>query len=381
MPVIIERFLCWTETAKAGDRAKAANALGRAYLKSDMTPGERQSADLAMTYLLDDPSPLVRKALADALAGDAEAPHAVILCLASDQDEIASEILLRSPVLTDGDLVELAGRGSSITRSLIATRRGVSRSVAAAIAEVGDQPEIISLLENDSAGIAGFSLLRIAERFGDDGEVRSMLLERPSLPSKARQLLVQHVGEALAGFGFVSAAIGRSRTDRVVKEAGSAATLAISAGLEADDLRDFAEHLRQTGRLTPALLMQALVSGRLEFFAAAIINLSGCEDRRARAVLASGRMHAVRALFEAAGISRAISPIFVEAAFLWRGALEGGYDNAVDYLTSELMDRFRHLRGSHDEADELLDIVSKLHIEQKRRLARLYAEDAAIKAA
>lgn len=66
--LIVAAFLRWVETAKTQDRARAANALARAYLKSDMAPDERQAAQMAMTYLLDDPAPQVRLALADILA-------------------------------------------------------------------------------------------------------------------------------------------------------------------------------------------------------------------------------------------------------------------------------------------------------------------------
>ena len=66
--VIVEAFLRWVETAKSGDRARAASALGRAYLQSEMQPEERKAAEMAMTFLLDDPSPKVRLALAEAIA-------------------------------------------------------------------------------------------------------------------------------------------------------------------------------------------------------------------------------------------------------------------------------------------------------------------------
>ena len=64
--MIVAAFLRWVETAKAGDRARAANALARAFLRSAMAPQERRAAHVALIYLLDDPSPRVRLALAEA---------------------------------------------------------------------------------------------------------------------------------------------------------------------------------------------------------------------------------------------------------------------------------------------------------------------------
>lgn len=146
--LIVAAFLKWVETAKSQERARAANALARAYLKSDMAPEERHAAQMAMTYLLDDPAPQVRLALAEVLAREAGAPRAIMVSLAEDQPEIASIVILYSPVLADADLVDIAGRGTVETRALIAARSEVSIGVAAALAEIGDAAELEVLLEN-----------------------------------------------------------------------------------------------------------------------------------------------------------------------------------------------------------------------------------------
>ena len=65
--MLVKAFFRWSETAKAADRAKAANALGRAYLQSPLSDEDRRSTCVAMTYLLDDPSPKVRLAVAETL--------------------------------------------------------------------------------------------------------------------------------------------------------------------------------------------------------------------------------------------------------------------------------------------------------------------------
>ena len=134
--MIIQAFLRWVETARTGERTRAASALGRAYVDAQMNGLDRRAAEMAMTFLLDDPSPKVRHALADALCGCASVPRAIILGLAEDQPEIAYVVISRSPVLTDEDLVDLAARGTLETRALIAARNFVSRAVSAAIAEI-----------------------------------------------------------------------------------------------------------------------------------------------------------------------------------------------------------------------------------------------------
>lgn len=373
--MIVQAFLRWAETARTGDRARAARALASAFIQSDLGPEEHRAALMAMTYLLDDPSPKVRLALAEALASSNEAPRAIIMSLAEDQPEIACTVIACSPVLRDADLVELAGRGSSLTRSLVAARPALGYSAAAAVAEVGDGSEIVLLLENETASISRISLRRMAERFGHLADVRHLLLERGNLPAVARHMLVAHVAAALAGSDLVTRTIGAKRIDVVTRESGDEAVVAIAGSIAQDEIPVLVEHLRTSGRLTPALLIHALCSGKVDFFASAIVSLVNLEERRVRAILATGRVHAVRALFEAAGIGRDIVAVFVEAVFLWRRAAAG---SGIDTCYFTLLEQFEGSRGDGGAIGQLLDMVDLLHRGEMRRNARSYAADVSL---
>jgi uncharacterized protein (DUF2336 family) len=369
--VIIQAFLRWAETARTGDRSRAAGALVRAYLQSEMGSEEHRAAGMAMTYLLDDPSPKVRLALAEALALSSEAPRAVVLALAEDQPEIACTVIAMSPVLRDADLVDLAGRGHGFTRALIAARPGLGRSAAAAIAEIGEESEVALLLENETASISRLSLRRLAERFGHAAGIRHLLLGKESLPGDARHLLVAHVSTALAGSGLVQATISRSRIEVLTREAGDEAAVAIAGSVSLDEIVPLVEHLRASNRLTPALLIHALCGGKVDFFACAIVTLVNLDERRVRAILATGRTHAVRALFEAAGIGRDIVAVFVEAVFQWRRmAAHGGPETCYLALIETFGDE-----ESGTPVGELIEMIEQLHRGELRRHARSYAGD------
>jgi len=359
------------------DRAKAANALGRAFLHSDMGSDQHRAALLAMTYLLDDPSPRVRLALAEAIADADEAPRAVIVSLAEDQPEIACTVIARSPVLTESDLVDLAGRSDGLTRGLISARPHLSRGVAAAIAEIGDEAEITILLENDTASTTRISLRRIAERFGHCCQIRNLLLERESLPADARHMLVGHITSALANSGLVRTTMAPARINHVTREACEAAAVAIAGAVVQEEIPGLVDHLRTDGRLTPAFLIHALCTGKVDFFAGAMVSLSGLDDRRVRGILATGRMHAVRALFEASGLGRDIAGVFVEAVFLWRKASAAG---TLDSISSLLLDRFSSQMMQDGTVSELLDMVEKLHRLEIRFSARSYVSDVSLAA-
>ncbi|MBW8789882.1 DUF2336 domain-containing protein [Rhizobium sp. WSM4643] len=374
--VIVEAFLRWVETAKTGDRARAASALGRAYLQSEMSGDERAAAEMAMTFLLDDPSPRVRLALAEAIAWSPDAPRSLVLSLAEDQPEVACHAVTCSPLLSDADLVDLAARGNGATRMLIAARAHVTRPVSAALAEVGDEEELLCLLENDGAVISSLSLKRVAERLGDCCDIRNLLLDRSDLPADARQLLTEHVSNALVGLPLAQAAIGLQRLQRISREATEAAIVSIAGDIAPREIPDLVQHLRLIGRLTPSFLMHALCAGKVDFFAGAIVDLTGCSERRVRSILATGRMHAVRALYESAGLPRDISVIFVEATMLWRDAARKAPASVLGNVCGRLLEKFRH-HDAHGAIGELLDMVEKLSVTERRQSARVYAALAA----
>jgi uncharacterized protein (DUF2336 family) len=198
--MIVRHFLQWVRTAEAVERAEATSALARAYLYSDLTPDDRIAAEGAMIMLLDDASPMVRRALAEALASSGEAPATVVQALVGDQSDIAALVLERSPLLIDSDLVDTVGAGDGEAQAAIARRQDMPRSVAAALAEVGSAEACLILIENPDADIAPFSLDRIVERHGHLAAIREALFALPHLPAATRQALVVKLSETLAGF-------------------------------------------------------------------------------------------------------------------------------------------------------------------------------------
>ena len=343
--------------------------LARAYARARIAPDDRHAAEMAMIFLLDDPAPKVRLALAEALADCEDAPRAVILPLAEDQPEIAAHIILCSSLLTDADLVDLAAKGSEATRLLIAHRAFVSRPVSAALAEIGAVPEVLALLENEGAAFSRRSLARIADRLGHVAEIRALLLDREDLPSDARHALVEKIGTALAGFGLIQAAVGLGRVERITREACDVAAIRMAGEVAAAELPVLVEHLRACGRLTPVFLMHTLCTGRVEFFAAAITNLSGQAEARVRSILSDGREAAVRVLYEAAGLGRDISALFTEATMLWRSEAKGG--DGLLSVSERLLARAR----ATDDAScrSMLELVERLAIAEQRQTARSYA--------
>jgi uncharacterized protein (DUF2336 family) len=373
--MIVRQFLHWIRTASAGSRADATAALTRAYLFSELSPDDRSAAEGAMLMLLDDPSPLVRHALAEGLADSPHAPPTVIHALASDQPEIASIVLEHSALFIDADLVEIVARGDAFAQAAIARRVRLPRAIAAAIAEVGTAEACLILIENPEADVAQFSIDRIAERFGTLAAIRESLLSRFDLPASTRQALVAKLSEALAVFVTARQWLQPDRAQRVMKEACEKAAVTIASEVPSE-ARALIRHLRATSQLTVGLILRALLSGNIVLFEEALADLSELPLIRVQGIVHDRGASSFRALYEKAGLPPSAYPAFREAI----GALREAHYTELGG-SSRLKRRMieRVLSGCEQaelgEIEPLLMLLRRFATEAAREEARLYCDE------
>ena len=311
--MIIRQFLQWSRRASAADRAEGAGTLARAYLYSDLSPEDRSAAETALTALVDDGSPLVRRALAEALASAEHAPRHVISALANDQSGVSAPVLGRSPLLSEADLVDCAAVGDAYAQSAIALRPDLTAPVAAALAEVGQREAVIALAVNPGADVPEFSLRRMLERFGDDGEMREALLSRPDLTAVLRVELVDATAKALTDFVAACAWIAPQRAERMAREAREKAALTIAATSPAEGPQALVRQLRQSGALTAGFALRCLLSGNAALFEAILTDLSGLPTQRVAGFSRQPRGAGFAALYRKAGLAPALLPAFQAA--------------------------------------------------------------------
>jgi uncharacterized protein (DUF2336 family) len=374
--MIVRQFLHWARTAPAGERAEATGALARAYLYSDLGPDDREAAEGAMITLVDDPSPLVRLSLAEALAMSPDAPHAVIHALASDHRDIATVVLTRSPLFIDAELVDLVATSESTLQAAIAARTPVQCAVAAAIAEVGCPEACLIAIENPYADIVPSSIGRIVERFGHLGAIREALFARPDLPLSARQSLVRHLSGVLANFVSDRAWLGRDRAEQVVHEACEKATVTIAALDPSDDTRPLIRHLRASSQLNAGLVLRALLSGNMAMFEDALAELSELPLRRVQAHIHDRGTAGFRAVFDKAGLPASTYVAFREALTAIREAHANGEFVGTSRLKRRIVERVLTSceRSDLGDIEPLLILLRRFAAEAAREDARIYCE-------
>ncbi|NBN63653.1 DUF2336 domain-containing protein [Pannonibacter tanglangensis] len=377
--MIIRQFLQWIDTAPPAARAEATGALARAFLHSPLSAEDRAAAEAALTWLLDDPAPEVRFAMADVFARRADAPRHLVLSLMHDRSEIAALVAGHSPLVPDSDLIDLAAAGDLAVQRAIAARSDLSAPVAAALAEVAPACVCAVLLDNETARLLAFSLSRLAERFATETDLRNRLLARPHLPLPVRHRLLTALTEGLRARAVVLVGSDPDETATYLEEAQERATLVLCSQAGEDALPAFVEHLRASGQLTARLLIRATGTGDLPLLTTSLALLTGQDRRKVALLLESGREAALRALMTSAGLPARTHAVLVPALIAYRTLEADPREMAAPLLVRQVMDQVARTLESDPEAAtaagaDLVQLVRLLALEAARSQARHFVE-------
>jgi uncharacterized protein (DUF2336 family) len=272
----------------------------------------RQSADDALRTLARDQITAVRQALAESLKDVANAPPDVIMALARDAESaVAAPILQFSPVLTDGDLIEIIRAGPAAGGlNAIARRRVVGERVADAVAATQDTSAIADLLGNKGAQIREETLDRLIDQSGEEMLWQAPLATRPKLSPAAAGKLAHVLADNVLQM-FSQRADLDPKTLNAVKDAvhqrlsGGGPTkkpMVATSPLRDDPPFDLIASTHTAGRLGAATVAHALQSNDLPFALGALVVLAKVDLKTARRIIGEKNAKAVVALVWKAGL-------------------------------------------------------------------------------
>jgi uncharacterized protein (DUF2336 family) len=374
--MIVRQFISWVRNASAGERAEATRSLARAWLISDLSEDDRAAAEGALLMLLDDPSPLVRRAMAEVFSRSTDAPAAIVQALAVDQPSVSLPILEHSPLLIDADLVDIVATGNEDTQCAIARRISLPASVCAAIAEVGTASAALELIENPYAELAPFSWDRIVERHGHLAAIREAMLVLEGLPAATRYALVTKLSDTLAQFVVARNWLSADRAGRIAVEARDRSTVHIAARSGGTDMEGLVRHLRATGHLTAGLILRTLLSGNLDLFHCALAELSGLPLARVSALLHDRGRASLQALLIKAGLPESTFAAFQVAIDVGQEIGFADSDGAAARLRRRMVERvLTHCETDGRSAEPLLILLRRFATESAREEARLFCEE------
>ena len=371
------------ELLSAGDPRQRVAVIGplvRAFLSPNLNEVCRDEIGAGLVGILDDPNPIVRRALAEAVADEAHAPHHLVSALASDQIAVSAPVLRRSTVLRDRDLVELIGEGEARTQTSIAGRARVSAPVAAALIEVAGAESCLCLLENPGASILPESFARLAERHATDASVRANMLARADLPAHIRQGLTIALCDALGDLGMVRGLMRPERARRLLRESWERVSVELAAGCAPGERRALIGQLDASGHLSAGLILRALVGGNLAFLEDCLAYLSGLPSQRVARLLRDPRGPGFRALYERAGLPANLLSGFRTAVATVCEALNRGVDLTHPSARKRVIEAILAAHGAEEgrDLDDLAGLMSRLADDAGREEARaVHWQDAA----
>jgi uncharacterized protein (DUF2336 family) len=370
--MVLEHFLSWVAAAPARARADAARALIEAYGRLDGDAVRRGHLDRMVAVLLDDPVITVRQSLADAAALRLDLPRSVVVALSRDDPAVSLPVLRASQLLSATDLIAALEIGGEAVQVAIASRSSLADAVSAALASEGDRNAVLALCRNVSTALSTASLRTILARFGADGDVREAILQRDDVAPALRHDLVVAAAQALTTFAVERGWMSVRRADHATRESleKAAVTIAADSASEPDALDALVVELRTTGRLTPALLLRALLSGEAGLFITAVAQLTGVPCRRVQGVSRAPWSLAFATLYARAAMPRDLLPAF-RAALVAAQRLHRERSDDSPVVQQRAIDHVRSACSAFDEVEGLRTLLGRLESEAWRDEMRL----------
>lgn len=305
--VAYQEFVSLSQSPDSEERGSAAHLSALAYLNHVGPADEQAALYAALIGFLDDPSVKVRAALAYGLLHSPEAPRPIMLALLHDSAVIARAVIQYSPVLIDADLIGLVRSLDLSMLVAVSQRASLSPRLAGAIVARGQDSVTLRLLRRHDVALEAALLLELAAERGNNAEMRGALLGRPDLPAPARLSLVQKASEALRGARIVKGAVAAERLDRVLRDSCDTALSAIGEREAARaSAAGYVSELIVTDRVNTRVLLHAVVTGHVMFFAECLAELAQAPRGKVFSLLESGSRPALNALLARCGLGEGV---------------------------------------------------------------------------
>lgn len=266
------------QNLKHNPAAQARVAVARemhSYLEQSAAVEEHYAlaTDIAR-YLQRDPKLEVRATLAKSLQSSQHAPKAVIILLATDdEDQVALPVLQYSPLLDENDLILIIQKTDRLNRLLaISSREQLPAMVCEELFETRKLEVAVQLVKNEGAHVESKLIASIHDYFG----YQPLLWQQLSQRSDHKILEVQRYYEQALRAANDDAE--RREADKRPSSEGVAAADIVRQYTHLKELGLAAPHIYEQavieynrhGQLNPALMLLALSLGMRKFFSACL---------------------------------------------------------------------------------------------------------------
>ena len=361
----------------ADERAVAAHKLCRRIDQDNLSPDDREKAYEILRVMAGDAAELVRRAVSLTLRSSPYVPRDVAVRLARDVESVSLPILSFSPVFSDADLCEIIRIGGPARQVAIAARPMLSQQVTTTIVEHGVEKAVQTACANDNASFAEQTLQAVVERFAKSEAVLAAVAYRAALPLSVTERLIDMVSDTIRDHLINHQALSPELALQIAMGSKERATIDLvdQAG-RTPDVKGFAKHLHQAGRLTASLLLRALANGHMSFFEWGLSELTGVPHHRTWLMVHDAGPLGLRAIYERAGMPSRLFPAFRAGVDTYHTMeMEGGVHDNPEHFQERMLQRFltQPKAASREDMDYLIEKLDRVRNEARDR-GRLIAQ-------
>jgi uncharacterized protein (DUF2336 family) len=273
-----------------------------------LNPRERALMHEILRRLTRDVEMAIRIALAERLADDASAPIELVLLLADDTIEVARPLLLRSPLLSDEDILELVAEASHDHHEAVAARPHIGEPVTDLLAKSDRESVLITLVRNATAKISSGAYERLVEKSRQIATLQEPLTRRPDLPAALATRMCDWVSDTLKGYIAKNYAIA---PDKLLNAMTNASNVVKSeppapSSPPAESAQKLIDKLAISGQLKAGFLLRVLHQGQMDLFDLALAKLVNLSLSELRTRFYDGGPRAVALACRGVGIDRCV---------------------------------------------------------------------------
>lgn len=250
----------------------------------------------------------IRIALAERLADDSTAPHELILLLADDSIEVARPIILRSPLLTDADVLGMIAEANVPVQEAVAERPNITETVTEALSKSDIETVLVALVRNTTAKFSSATFETLIDKSQRFAGMQDPLVRRPDLPPQLAIKMCEWVSDVLKQYIVQNYEIAPQKVEKALKQANKAmhAEVAIHSDPPAESAQKLVDKLAASGQLKPGFLLRVLHQGQIDLFDLGFSRLLDLPLEVSRKGFYDGGARAVALACRSVGIDRAV---------------------------------------------------------------------------
>lgn len=302
------------DTGTPFERFELAVQLADLVCDPNCPQGEFDAVMPSLLRLSADPDELVRRQLAEILAGCPDLDRRVVASIAADDDAIALPFLAATPALDPRTMAAIARAGDEQRQCVIARREDLPAEAVAALADHACEAAVRAMLDNPAAAPDAAMLRRLYVRFWKQGDIIEQLLGFDDLPLDIRILEVRRSSSRMQSMvrrnDWSPGDDGRG----MVSDAQDRTLIALLNSADPADLTRLIGFVSSRDMLTPSLLLKAAADGHMHIVERALAFLASTPLKRVRKLMYENGALSLRSLAVAAGLPDACFPLLRAAA-------------------------------------------------------------------